>query len=284
MKPPYFNYVRAKSVDDAVAALVSGRGDAKLIAGGQSLVPMLNFRLLDANTFVDINDIEELRGIEKRDGGGLLIGALTRHYDIETSAAVHDQFPILNVAMTHVAHLAIRNRGTLGGSLSHADPAAELPALSLLLGARILTSSPTGGRSIETSDFFVGPLETILEFNEIITSVEWPALPPGAGWGFEEFSQRSGDFAIAGAAAIIETKDGKVFRSRIVLFGVHDTPTRVFSAEAALITDGPAGAAAAAKASISPINDLKASADYRKHLAGVLVERVVSQALERAGA
>ncbi len=282
MKPPSFNYVRAKSVDDAVAALVSGRGDAKLIAGGQSLVPMLNFRLLDANTFVDINGIEELRGIEERDSGGLRIGALTRHYDIETSAAAHDQFPILNVAMTHVAHLAIRNRGTLGGSLSHADPAAELPALSLLLGARILTSSPTGGRSIETSDFFVGPLETVLEFNEIITAVEWPALPPGAGWGFEEFSQRSGDFAIAGAAAIIETKDGKVFRSRIVLFGVHDTPIRVFSAEAALITGGPAGAAAAAKASISPINDLKASADYRKHLAGVLVERVVSQALERA--
>lgn len=286
MKPAPFDYVRATSVDEAVAALAAANGEAKLLAGGQSLVPMLNFRLIDAPVFVDINAIAGLAGIDETADGGLRIGALARHYDVETSAAVKQRFPVLSEAMKHVAHLAIRNRGTIGGSLSHADPAAELPAMSVLLDATIETASPSGGRRIAAGDFFVAPLTTVLAEDEMVIAVEIPGLAAGAGWGFEEFAQRRGDFAVAGAAAIVLRDGDGITEARIALMGVHDVPLRAAGAERVLVSGGKGGvdaAAAAAQGEAAPSNDLHGSADYRRHLAGVLTRRVLTAAIGRAG-
>lgn len=278
MKPAPFDYIRASSIDEAVAAL-AGRDGAKVIAGGQSLVPMLNFRLVDAPLFVDINGIDGLSGIRETDGGGLQIGALTRHFELETSALIRDRYPVLHEAMKHVAHLAIRNRGTIGGSLSHADPAAELPAMAVLLDADIVATGPAGDRRIAAADFFEAPLTTTLEPNEIVTAVDIPALPPGTGWGFEEFAQRRGDFAVAGVAALVRRED-----ARIAVFGAHDTPLRATKAEQAFATAGIDDAVAALRSEIDPSDDLHGSAEYRRHLAGVLCKRALEAAMERAGA
>ena len=282
MKPAPFDYVRAASIDEAVAALAANDG-AKVIAGGQSLVPMLNFRLVDASLFVDINGIDGLSGITDVDNGGIRIGALTRHFELETSALIRDRYPVLHEAMKHVAHLAIRNRGTIGGSLSHADPAAELPAMSVLLDAEIIATGPGGERRIAAADFFEAPLTTSLEPEEIVTAVEIPALPDGAGWGFEEFAQRRGDFAVAGIAALV-CKDGDALSGvRIAVFGAHDTPLRATAAEQAMVSSGVDAAVEALRAEIDPTDDLHGSADYRRHLAGVLCGRVLHAATERAG-
>ncbi|MFT5486257.1 MAG: CO/xanthine dehydrogenase FAD-binding subunit [Paracoccaceae bacterium] len=283
MKPAPFDYVRASTIDEAVAVLAASNGEAKVLAGGQSLVPMLNFRVVDAPLFVDINGIEGLDRIEETADGGLRIGALARHFALETSDLVKDRFPVLHEAMKHVAHLAIRNRGTIGGSVSHADPAAELPAMSVLLDARIITASPAGGREIAAGDFFVGPLTTALEPDEIVVAVELPGLPAGSGWGFEEFAQRRGDFAVAGVAAIVSTDGTSVTEARIALMGLHDTPVRATAAEAALFEHGVDAAAAAARQEAEPMNDLHGSADYRRHLTEVLTRRALTAAIERAG-
>ena len=284
MKPAPFEYFRATTVDEAVSALAASGGEAKLLAGGQSLVPMLNFRLIDAPLFVDINGIEALSGITETDGGGLRIGALTRHFRLETSGLVRDRFPVLHEAMKHVAHLAIRNRGTIGGSLSHADPAAELPAMAVLLDAVLTVVGPGGERRIAAADFFEAPLTTSLEPDEIVTAVELPGLPPGTGWGFEEFAQRRGDFAVAGVAALVRKSGGDVTEARIAVFGAHDTPLRATSAEHALMADGIDAAVAVLRAGIEPTNDLHGSADYRRHLAGVLCKRAIDAAMKRAAA
>ena len=278
MKPAPFDYLRAASLDEAVAALAANTG-AKVIAGGQSLVPMLNFRLVDARLFVDINGIDGLSGISETEDGGIRIGALTRHFDLETSAVIRDRYPVLHEAMKHVAHLAIRNRGTIGGSLSHADPAAELPAMAVLLDAEIVAKGPGGERRIMARDFFEAPLTTKLAPDEIVTAVELPSLPAGTGWGFEEFAQRRGDFAVAGVAALVA--DGN---ARIAVFGAHDTPLRATKAEQAFGSDGIDAAVAALRAEIDPSDDLHGSADYRRHLAGVLCKRALQSAMNRAGA
>lgn len=278
MKPAPFDYLRAASLDEAVAALAANTG-AKVIAGGQSLVPMLNFRLVDAPLFVDINGIDGLSGISETEDGGIRIGALTRHFDLETSAVIRDRYPVLHEAMKHVAHLAIRNRGTIGGSLSHADPAAELPAMAVLLDAEIVAKGPGGERRIMARDFFEAPLTTKLAPDEIVTAVELPSLPAGTGWGFEEFAQRRGDFAVAGVAALVA--DGN---ARIAVFGAHDTPLRATKAEQAFGSDGIDAAVAALRAEIDPSDDLHGSADYRRHLAGVLCKRALQSAMNRAGA
>ena len=281
MKPAPFDYVRASTVDEAVAALAASNGEAKVLAGGQSLVPMLNFRIVDTPIFVDINGIQGLDRIEETTDGGLRIGALARHFALETSDLVKDRFPVLHEAMKHVAHLAIRNRGTIGGSLSHADPAAELPTMAVLLDAKIITARASGGREIAAADFFVAPLTTTLEPDEIIVAVELPGLAPGTGWGFEEFAQRRGDFAVAGVSAIVSMDGESVTESRIALMGLHDTPVRAHAAEAALLDDGIDAAAAAARLDAEPMNDLHGSADYRRHLAEVLTRRVLTAAMER---
>ena len=287
MKPPPFDYARADSVDEAVSLLDRHRGGAKLLAGGQSLVPMLNFRLLHPALLVDVNRISGLAGIEERNGA-LRIGALTRHRQLEVSRAVGDHFPVLRTAVRHVAHLAIRNRGTLGGSLAHADPAAELPMMALLLDAKIEISGPDGPRRLEAREFFRSALTTALDDAEMVTGVELPLLPPATGWGFEEVARRAGDFALAAAAATLTlAAGGKVAEARLAIMGAHEFPLRIAAAEARLAGEAPCsgalGAAAkAAREAVEPDDDLHASADLRRHLVEVLARRALESAARRA--
>jgi len=286
MKPPPFEYVVADSIDGAVAALAGG--EAKIIAGGQSLVPMLNFRLLRPAILVDINRVPGLAFIE--DGGDAIrVGALTRHHQIETSPMIAEAFPVLSAAMTHVAHLPIRNRGTIGGSLAHADPAAELPMLALLLDATLTIASPADKRTVAAKDFFLGALSADLGAQDIVTEIAFPTLPAGTGWGFEEVARRHGDFALAAVAATLTVSDGKITQARIAMTGVDETAKRADDAEAMLLGQALAPALRAAaigavRASVTPNTDLHASADYRRHLVGVLAGRALDAAWRRARA
>jgi carbon-monoxide dehydrogenase medium subunit len=286
VKPPPFEYLAAGSVEDAVAALAGHDGEAKILAGGQSLVPMLNFRLLGPAVLVDINPIAGLDFVEQSNVG-LRIGALTRHRTLETSSAVRERFPVLGAAMAYVAHLAIRNRGTIGGSLSHADPAAELPLIACLLDAEIEAVGVMGRRTIAARDFFVGALTTDLQADEIVTEIRLPALPAGTGWGFEEVARRSGDFALAAVAATVSMKGSEIGEARLAVTGAGETPVRIAAAEALLTVqafdaDVIAAAADAAKEAAAPSSDLHASADYRRHLIGVLARRAIETAWRRA--
>jgi len=286
MKPAAFDYVIADSIDMAVASLAEGGGDAKIIAGGQSLVPMLNFRLLRPSVLIDINRICDLAFIEEA-GKKIRIGALARHYQLETSPVIARHLPVLASAMTHVAHLAIRNRGTIGGSLSHADPAAELPMMALLLDAELHIASASGKREIAARDFFVGALTVDLARDDIVTEIVLPKLPPKTGWGFEEVARRSGDFALAAAAATLTLSAGVISQARIALTGVGATPVRAAEAEALLVGQALEPGLInriidAVRAAIEPDTDLHASSDYRRHLGGVLAGRAVSAAWRRA--
>lgn len=286
MKPPAFKYVAASSLEEATSMLAEHGDEAKVMAGGQSLVPMLNFRLLSPSIVIDINTIEGLDQISEHDSG-LRIGALTRHRTLETSPAVGDRFPVLGAAMTHVAHLAIRNRGTIGGSLCHADPAAELPMMAVLLDAKITVARSGGSREIDAEDFFESALTTTLEDDEILTHIELPAPPAGTGWGFCEISRRSGDFGIAGVAAMVARPEGKADQVRIALLGLGDTPLRARAAETILDgsefdDDAMGSAIEAVREAVEPNDDLHASADYRRHLAGVLTARALNDAWHRA--
>jgi CO/xanthine dehydrogenase FAD-binding subunit len=286
MKPAAFDYVVADSLDMAAAALAEVGDEAKIIAGGQSLVPMLNFRLLRPSVLVDINRITRLAFVEDA-GETIRIGALTRHFQLETSPLVAQHLPVLSCAMTHVAHLAIRNRGTIGGSLSHADPAAELPMLALLLDATLHVVSAAATRSVAARDFFVEAMTVDLAADEIVTEITLPKLPQRTGWGFEEVARRHGDFALAAAAATLTVSDGTITQARIALTGVGPTALRASEAEAllvgeALATGLTARVIAAVRGAIEPETDLHASSDHRRHLAGVLAGRAVSAAWRRA--
>ncbi len=261
--------------------LAAAGEDAKILAGGQSLVPMLNFRLLKPSTLIDINRVAELDFIAKG-AKGLRIGALTRHRVTQTSPLIVEYFPVLAAAMNHVAHLAIRNRGTIGGSLSHADPAAELPLLMILLEARIRLASKSGGRELSASEFFLGSLTTALEENEILTEVELPYLPEKTGWGFEEFAQRSGDFAIVAAAVTLKVTNDACDECRIAVVG-SETPIRVSEAEEILASHAPTderidAAAKAASEAAEWNDDLHASQAFRKQLVATLVKRALKAA------
>ena len=283
MKPAAFDYVVVDSVDAAVAAL--GRGDAKIIAGGQSLVPMLNFRLLRPAILVDINRIPDLAYV-REDERAIRIGALTRHHQLETSLVIARHFPVLAEAMRYVAHLAIRNRGTIGGSLSHADPAAELPMMAMLLDAELHVAWASGTRTVAARDFFRDALSVCLGEEEIVTEIVLPKLPPHTGWGFEEVARRSGDFALAAVAVTLTRSDGAISQVRIAVTGVAPTPRRAGAAEAMLAgTRLDAGISddvvEAVRAVAKPETDLHASADYRRHLVGVLARRALEAAWRR---
>jgi CO/xanthine dehydrogenase FAD-binding subunit len=286
MKPAAFDYVVADSIDAAVKGLAAAGGEAKLIAGGQSLVPMLNFRLLRPALLVDINRIPGLGSIEER-ADAIHVGALSRHHRLETSSVIAEHLPVLAEAMRHVAHLAIRNRGTIGGSLSHGDPAAELPMLALLLDANLDIASPTGRRTAAARDFFLGALTVDLTADEMLTRIVFPKLPPATGWGFAEVARRSGDFALAAVAATVTVADGAIEAARIAVTGVDETAKRADNAEALLagraLTPALVDAAiAAVRAAVTPATDLHASSDYRRHLVGVLAGRGLSAAWARA--
>jgi len=284
MKPAAFEYIVADSVEMAVASLAQA-GDAKIIAGGQSLVPMLNFRLLRPSVLVDINRIPDIAYV-REDGGVIRIGALTRHHQLETSPVIARHFPVLTEAMAHVAHLAIRNRGTIGGSLSHADPAAELPMMALLLDAELRVVSASGARTVAARDFFRDALSVDLAEDEIVTEVVLPKLP-NTGWGFAEVARRSGDFALAAVAVTLALSDGKIAQARIAMTGVAPTARRVTEAEMLLIgqrlDDGvDSDVIEAVRAATEPPTDLHASAEYRRHLVGVLAGRALAAAWGRA--
>lgn len=285
MKPPAFEYAAPSSLQEATKILADYNGEAKILAGGQSLVPMLNFRLLKPQILVDINRIPNLDYIAEHNGG-VRIGALTRHYALETSPVIAARFPVISEAMRHVAHLAIRNRGTLGGSLSHADPAAELALMAILLDARLTAASASGTRIIEAKDFFVGALSNALEESEILREVEFPGLPLFTGWGFEEFAQRLGDFAVAAAAATLTMSGARCTQCRIAVIG-GETVVRAVNAEALLtsssLDDKTITAAAKAAAQATPMNsDLRASSDLRAHLVEALTRRALEAAKHRA--
>jgi CO/xanthine dehydrogenase FAD-binding subunit len=288
MKPAAFDYLVADSVESAVSALGSAAGDGKILAGGQSLVPMLNFRLLRPSILIDINRIPGLAFIEDF-GDAIKVGALTRHAMLASSPIIARELPVLHEAMSFVAHLAIRNRGTIGGSLSHADPAAELPMMSLLLDAEFGITSGTGRRTVRPAEFFLGALTTDLGEDDLLTEIVFPKLPPNTGWGFEEVARRCGDFALACAAATISTVDGSIGKVRIALMGVGETAMRASEAEAlltgnALTSELLDEAVASIRAAVEPNTDLHASSDYRRHLVGVLARRVLVSAWTRAGA
>jgi CO/xanthine dehydrogenase FAD-binding subunit len=287
MKPAAFAYLRPATLDAALAALAKYGEEGKILAGGQSLVPLLNFRMLRPAALIDINRISGLDYVVAGADGRLEVGALTRHRTLETSPVVRGRFPVLAAGLAHVAHLAIRNRGTIGGSVSHADPAAELPMLALLLDAQIAIRGLAGTRALAARDFLVGTLTTALAVDEIVTQVTFPPLPAGAGWSFEEFAQRSGDFAIVGVSAVLWVRDGRCVEARIALMGVDETAIRASQAERLLVgerydLDLVRAAATDARAAISPNSDLRASAEYRRHLVAVLTERVLVAAWRRA--
>jgi carbon-monoxide dehydrogenase medium subunit len=286
MKPAPFDYIAATSVDMAAAALADGGDDAKIIAGGQSLVPLLNFRLLRPSILIDINRIESLAFISET-ATDIRVGALTRHYQLETSPVIARHLPVLSCAMTHVAHLAIRNRGTIGGSLAHGDPAAELPMMALLLDAELHIGSVAAARITAARDFFLDALTVDLNAGEIVTEIALPKLPPQTGWGFAEVSRRRGDFALAAAAATLAVAAGAIVEARIALSGIGRTAVRAATAESLFVGHAlepllVSQALEAVRAAIEPDTDLHASADYRRHLAGVLTGRALAAAWRRA--
>lgn len=286
MKPPPFDYFAADCVEAAVRALADAGGDGKIIAGGQSLLPMLNFRLLRPSVLIDINRIPDLAYV-RDDGERIRIGALTRHYMLQTSDLVAAELPVLHEAMQHVAHLAIRNRGTIGGSLSHADPAAELPMMSLLLNAQLEIQSRGGRRSVDAGDFFLGALTSALDEDDMVVEINVPKLSPGTGWAFEEVARRSGDFALACVAVLMNRRRGRIDGIRIAMTGIGETPARAGDAEALLegqvYSDARVTAAVESiRESVEPNTDLHASSDYRRHLVGVLAQRAIAKAWQRA--
>jgi aerobic carbon-monoxide dehydrogenase medium subunit len=286
MKPAPFEYVAPPSLDEAVAALAGAGDDGKILAGGQSLVPMLALRLARPGVLVDINRLPGLDGL--REASGVLeIGALVRQRALERWAA--DRSPLLTSVLHAVAHPPIRNRGTVVGSVVHGDPASELPALLLCLEGAVVARGPRGERTLPADGFYLAPLTTALAADEVATAVRFTLPPSGAGWGFAEVSRRHGDFALVGAVAVLSRNpDGAVARARLAFFGAGGTPVRGAAGERALEGRAPtpallAEAARAAAAGLSPEADLHATADYRRRVAGTLAERVLTAALARCG-
>ena len=237
MKPPPFEHHVVGSIEEATSALAEFGDEAKILAGGQSLMPLLNLRLARPSHLIDINRVAELDGIAN--GNGVQIAAVTRHRTAERSPVLRAANPLVADAIRWIGHAAIRNRGTIGGSLAHSDPSAELPLLLVTLGGSVEARSARGGRTIAAEDLFDGFLTTTLEADELLTSARFPALEPGTGWSFQEFSRRSGDFGIVSAAVTLRMADGICSDARIGLAGVAGTPIRLRVAESALIGERP---------------------------------------------
>jgi aerobic carbon-monoxide dehydrogenase medium subunit len=287
MKPAPFEYHVPTSRDEALALLAEGGFDAKILAGGQSLVPAMNFRLARPAILIDVNRIADLAGIHTADDGSMHIGALTRQRELERSPLIAERAPLIAEAMPYVAHPQIRNRGTIGGSLAHADPAAELPALAIALKARLRLQSRSGERWLPAADFFLGVLTTALEPDEMLTEIAIPPLPARSGSAFDEVARRHGDYAIAGAAAVVTlADDGTIAESALVLMAVGDAPIALRSIQSLRgQAPTPATIQAAAEsldAEIDPPSDLHATTAYRRHLVKRLAGRTLTRAVERA--
>ena len=288
MKPPRFAYHNPSTIDEALALLAQHGDGARILAGGQSLMPMLNFRLARPDQLIDINRIAELAALHPSADGGLRIGAMVRQRMLERSPLIRERCPLITQAMPFIGHPQIRARGTLGGSLAHADPAAELPAVMVALGARLTLQSAAGRRTVAAEDFFVSALGTALRTGELLTEVEVPPRSTRSGSSLQEVAIRRGDFALGGVAATL-TLDaaGRVEGARIVCFGVGPRPARASDAERSMMGGVPSTAAFAeagrlASAAVHPEDDIHASRAYRRRLAGVLTTRALAAAARTA--
>ena len=283
MKLPSFAYACPATLSEAVALLAAHDGEAKPLAGGQSLMPMMAFRVALPSLLVDLRKIPDLKQIQVSDDG-VRLGSMVRWRDIEDDVHLAKAHPLLIAAIAHVAHYQIRNRGTVGGSVAHADPAAEMPGVAIACEAEITAVGKGGNRIIKAADFFLGALTTALEPDEIITEIRLPPWPAGRRFAFQEFAQRRGDFAMSGVALYYDPDaDGRVGNAHVGVIGVADRPQRLATVEAILngrtISDATLAAAAeAASAAVDPHDDIHASAAYRRSLTGTLVERALRSA------
>ncbi len=286
MKPSAFEYHRPESIAEAVEVLGALDDEGRILAGGQSLVPLMNFRLAQPTHVVDINGLGDLDYV-RAENGTVRVGALARQSTVEAEPAVAERVPLLREALSFVAHPPIRHRGTVVGSVAHADPAAELPAIARVLDATVTVRGAGGDREIAAGDFFLGPFETAIEPGELAVEVAFPASAPDSGFGFAEFARRHGDFAIAGAGATLALRDGVIAEPRLVLCGVGPVPVRASAAEA--ILDGAAAdaetidaAAVAAVDGLEPPGDMHGGTRYRLGVARAEVRRAIAKALDRA--
>lgn len=284
MKPAAFEYHAPSSTDEALALLEQHGSDAKPLAGGQSLIPAMNFRLATPEVLIDLNRIGSLAFV-RADGDSLYLGGMTRHRTLERNPDVAAAAPLITAAMPHVAHAAIRTRGTIGGSLAHADPAAELPAVMLALDASFTLQSRTGSRTVAAVDFFQGLFLTALAPGELLVRIMVPRASPGSACAFDEVSRRHGDFALAGAAAHVAVNgDGTCTVARVGLFGLADRPALAAQVTRTLVGVKPsrdairAAADASAQDDVDPTSDIHASSRYRRQLAAVLIRRVLERA------
>jgi CO/xanthine dehydrogenase FAD-binding subunit len=288
MKPAPFKYIAAHSLEQALALKAEYGEDGRFLAGGQSLVPTLNFRLTQPEALIDINPLTMCAGVQRSQSGALRIGALTRYRQLERDPATARDLPLMHEALPHIAHPQIRNRGTLGGNLAHADPASEMPAIVLALAGRLRVKSQHRERWITASDFFVGALATALEADEMLMEVELAPPPPRSGMSFMEVARRRGDFALIGVACSVQLNgDGRCTAARIALCNAGDTPILAEDAGASL-AGGPISstvidqAADLVQRAIDPGGNVHASKEFQRHLAVVLTKRALATASERA--
>lgn len=288
MKPAPFEYLAPLELQEVLESLQQYGEEAKVLAGGQSLMPLMNLRLARPKVIIDINRLSRLSSISAAANGGLVIGALTRQRAIERSATVQEFNPLLAAAMPLIAHFQIRNRGTIGGSLAHADPAAELPAVSVVIGAEFVLQSARRERVVRAEDFFVDTMTTAIEPDELLTEVRMPAWRPGLGWAIDEISRRRGDFAMVGVTVLVQMDGSEACKdARIALFGVGGRPVRVPRAEGMLRGKAPdqktlLEIAKSVSDELDPDSDVHASAEYRREVGGVLTRRALEKALVRA--
>jgi CO/xanthine dehydrogenase FAD-binding subunit len=288
MKPAPFTYILATSLDHALSLKAEYGDEARFLAGGQSLIPAMNFRLARPAVLIDINHLTELAGVDRAETE-IRLGAMTRYRALERDGGLLKACPLFADALPHIAHPAIRNRGTVGGNLAHADPASELPAIAVAMQARMRLKSSRGERELAASDFFVGLLATDIQADEMLVGITLPKIPPRSGSCFLELARRRGDFALAGIAVIVTLdNDDRATRVRLALCGVGDTPVDVSAAGASLIgqpcTEAAIEAVAASvQKAIAPSGNVHASPEYQRHIAGVLTCRAMAAARERVG-
>ncbi len=285
MKLPPFEYAAPATLAEAIALLAAGDGNAKALSGGQSFLPVLAFRLASPSLIVDLRKVPGLGRIDI-DAGAVRLGAKVRWRDIGDDERLRTAHPLLQAAIAHVAHYQIRNRGTVGGSLAHADPAAEMPGIAVACDAQLVLTGPKGTRTVPAADFFTGALSTVLANDELITEVRLPAWPATRRWAFEEFALRRGDFALAGVALHYDADaEGRVTNAHIGVIGACTRPHRIAAAETVLNGKRPdaaqiLAAASAAAEAVDPPGDLHASADYRRALVATLLERALTRAAQ----
>jgi carbon-monoxide dehydrogenase medium subunit len=288
VKPPPFDYATPRSVDEVVELLREAPDETSLLAGGQSLMPLLNMRMAEPRVIVDLNRVEELEEIELTSEGRLRVGSMVRQRRLETDQGLRDRLPLLAEAARHIAHVPIRMRGTVGGSLAHADPAAELPATVCALEGRLLVRGPDGERVVPAGEFFLGALTSAVEPGELLVAVEIAPPPQGTGWAFHEVARTHGAFALAGAAALLHVgDDGGIDLARLALLGVGSVPYVPDWLTETAVGEAPEESlfrriGERVRDEVAPFDDVHASADYRRRVAGVLAARALAEAAGRS--